>query len=131
MIKQLELEEFKKRYLFSEKRQFLFQQFMDELANIKKMCLRIRVLVFGSFIRKKKEPNDIDILINLIPTRDSVYTFMKEGMPHKHPREVDIQFSKNQYFLKNAEQAIEHFNNNPINVKDGIKIKNAVEIVDI
>ncbi len=128
-VKSLDSHDFKKKYLYNHHRKALFEYFLDELEDIKPKCIKLRVFIFGSFIRTKKEPNDIDVLINLVPNADNVYPMMKERIHTRYPDLVDIKYVKTQIFLIDAESTVRHFNENPLNVKDEIKIKRAVEII--
>jgi predicted nucleotidyltransferase len=101
------------------------------LEDIKPKCDKLRIFIFGSFITIKKEPNDIDVLINLVPNADNVYPMMKERIHTKYPDKVDIKYVKTQLFLIDAESTIKHFNENPLNIKDEIKINRAVEITGL
>lgn len=131
MIRQFDPAGFMKKYLYNHHRKTLFDYFLDELEDIKPKCEQLRIFIFGSFITIKKKPNDIDVLINLVPNADNVYPMMKERIHTKYPDKVDIKYVKTQLFLIDAESTIKHFNENPLNIKDEIKIKRAVEITGL
>ncbi|MFC1670192.1 DUF6932 family protein [Spirochaetota bacterium] len=131
MIRKFILAEFKEKYSCNEHRSEIHNMFIEDLKCIKSQCKQIRVLVFGSYITKKENPKDIDILISLIPNADNLYCIMKNGLKQNYPDFVDVQFNKTQYWLKETEALLNYFNNNPLNVKKGIRIKDAIEISDI
>lgn len=130
-VKKLDIDEFARCYATNERRRDLFKKFIEELQLVRSQCSRLRVIVFGSYITNKEEPNDIDLMISLIPDQDHVFDFMTDGMQQKNDDEVDIQYQKAEYFLKNAQQLVDFFNENPLNKKNGIQIENCVEIKDI
>lgn len=127
----MKLSAFKKQYAFNKHRRFLYNLFIEDLHLIKSQCKYLRVLVFGSYITHKQKPHDIDLMLGLIPCQDCVYNIMKNGLQQEHPKEIDIQYKKTQYFLKDAKGLVTFFNSNPLNKKKGIYIKKAVEIVEI
>jgi len=130
MIERINFREFCFRYAFNEHRKKLLRLLVEDLDVIKGQCDRLRVLIFGSYISFKKNPKDIDILLALIPNRDSVYAIMKSGLRRKHPGTVDVQFNKAQRFMKDADSLIRNFNENPLNKRKGIVINDAVELTD-
>ncbi len=131
MIKKITLKEFKKRYLLNNYRKRLFKHLLEELENISGKCKCYKFLIFGSYITRKKEPNDIDVLISLIPEKDYVYSISKDGLQSEFFDEIDIHFMKSQYFIKDVDGLLDFFNENPLNKNKGISIKRAVEIVDL
>lgn len=130
-VKQLDIREFNKKYLYNRHRKTLFEYFLEELEDIRPKCEKLKIFIFGSFIRSKKEPNDIDVLLNLVPNADNVYPMMKERIHTRYPDKVDIKYVKTQLFLNDGECTVRHFNENPLNIKDEIKIKSAVEIIGL
>lgn len=130
-IKKLNIDEFAEQYVTNERRRILFEKLLEELQLIRSQCRRFRVIVFGSFITNKEKPNDIDLMISIIPDQDHIFDFMTDGMQQKNDDEVDIQYQKAEYFLKNAQQLVDFFNENPLNKKNGIQIQNCVEIKDV
>ena len=130
-IRQLDLDGFSEAYVTTERRKHLFDKFLEDLRVIKSQCSCMRIIVFGSFITSKKEPNDIDLMISLIPESEYVYDFMTDGLWQKNRDEVDVQYQRAEYFLKDAQQMVAFFNENPINKEKGVRIAKCVELIDI
>ncbi|OHD64344.1 MAG: hypothetical protein A2176_01785 [Spirochaetes bacterium RBG_13_51_14] len=131
MIKKYTLEQFCSRFAYNKQRKLLCDMFIEELALIQSQCEKWRVLVFGSYITRRKNPNDIDVLLSLIPNVECVYSVITRGLRQKHPRCVDVHYYKTQHYIKDADGLLKHFNNNPINELQGVFIKKAVEITGI
>lgn len=127
-ITPLTLLQFKKKYCFSRTRADLFDKLTAELDNIGEQIEKMRILVFGSFLSEKEEPSDIDIIISLVPNRDSMYMFMTDGLYRLYPEEIDIQYNRHELLLDSAEHLIQVFNKNPFNKKQGITIEECVEL---
>jgi predicted nucleotidyltransferase len=130
-IIKLNLQEFFETYVTNEKRNSLFDKLLEDLQVIKFQCSCMRIIVFGSYITPKLEPNDIDLMISLVPESDYVYDFMTDGLWQKNRKEIDIQYQKAEYFLKDAQQLVVFFNENPLNKEKGICITECVELVDV
>ncbi len=130
-IKKLNLQEFLDAYVTNEKRKRLFDKFLEDLQVIKSQCSCMRIIVFGSYITSKLEPNDIDLMISLIPESEYVYDLMTDGLWQKNRKEIDIQYQKAEYFLKDAQQLVVFFNENPLNKEKGICITECVELIDV
>lgn len=131
MIKKITIDEFARKFSYNERRKYLYDLFVEEMESIQSQCSQLRVLVFGSYITSKKNPQDIDVLISLIACEESVYTIWKDGLQQKHPKEVDLNYYKTQQYIKDADGLLEHFNKNPKNELQGIAIKKAIEILDL
>jgi predicted nucleotidyltransferase len=130
-VKKLNLQEFFEAYVTNEKRKCLFDKLLEDLQVIKSQCSCLRIIIFGSYITPKLEPNDIDLMISLIPESEYVYDFMTGGLWQKNRKEIDIQYQKAEYFLKDAHQLVVFFNENPFNKEKGICITECIELLDI
>lgn len=130
-VRQLDMHSFFEAYVTTERRKYLFDKFLEDLQVIKSQCNCLRIIIFGSYITSKTEPNDIDLMISLIPESEYVYDFMTDGLRQKNRNEVDVQYQKAEYFLKDAQQLIAFFNENPINKEKGICITECIELIDI
>lgn len=130
-IRQLDLDDFSEAYVTTDRRKYLFDKFLEDLRVIKSQCSCMRIIVFGSYITSKSEPNDIDLMISLIPGSEYVYDFMTDGLWQKNRNEVDVQYQRAEYFLKDAQQLVAFFNENPINREKGICITECVELIDV
>jgi predicted nucleotidyltransferase len=122
--------DFRERFAGNERRRYLYDLFMEELALIRSQCSIVRVLVFGSYITDKEEPRDIDLLLSLIAGKDCVYEVWTKGLRLNHPDEVDVHYYKTQLYIKDAEGLLRHFNSNPKNELYGIAINDAAEITE-
>ncbi len=129
MVPQYTIPEFEKKFCFNKYRQELFDLLIDELFSIDSQCKSYRILIFGSFLTRKKRPNDIDLLICIIPTSECVYKMMKSGLEKCHPEKIDIKYIRRQMVNKGADDLIKYFNDNPFNKKEDIHIEKAVELV--
>ncbi len=127
-IQVMTLPEFKAAYARGRRRAELYEKLLEELDNLREQCNSFHIIVFGSYITDKKEPGDIDLMISLIPRQDCVYDIIINGLRRIHEKEIDIQYQKAQYYLKNTRQLVDYFNSNPLNRKEEIKIFRAVEL---
>jgi hypothetical protein len=130
MITHYTLDEFRDAFASSDRRKYLYGLFLEEMELIRSQCAVVRVLVFGSYITAKEEPNDIDLLIALIADSDSVYEVWTRGLRRAHPDEVDVHYYKTQVYVNDAEGLLRHFNANPKNELYGIAIRDAAEITE-
>jgi predicted nucleotidyltransferase len=130
-VKKLNLQEFLETYVTNGKRRCLFDKLLEDLQVIKSQCSCMRIIVFGSYITSKLEPNDIDLMISLIPESEYVYDLMTDGLWQKNRKEIDIQYQKAEYFLKDAHQLVVFFNENPLNKEQGICITECIELIDV
>ena len=128
-ITTMTLEEFRTAYAINDRRRHLIDELLEELKVIARQCRKFSIIVFGSYITDKDEPDDIDVLISLLPKKECVFAIMKEGIEKEHQKEVDIQFQRGEYYTKSAESLIDFFNENPFNLKKGIRIRKAVELL--
>ncbi|HDP80470.1 MAG TPA: hypothetical protein ENN21_06465 [Spirochaetes bacterium] len=127
----MDIKEFRGRFVFTKRREELLRLFLDEMKTVRSQCERVRVLVFGSFITGKEEPADMDVLLSILPNRDNVYRLYTSTLEREHPREIDVQYVKSTWRLRTAESLLAFFNRNPINVKKGVRVTEAVELTGL
>lgn len=129
-IREMTIKEFRAKFVTNTHRAGLFKCFQVELKKLREQCKEYRMIVFGSFLTKKKKPGDIDLIISLIPDKNCVYSIMTQGLDREYCEEIDIMYHKAEYFLMSAEQLITYFNENPRNFNKFIALTEAVELVD-
>ncbi|MFW5808477.1 MAG: DUF6932 family protein [Spirochaetota bacterium] len=129
MIHHYSINEFSRKFCFNRYRRELFSLFCEEMQNILRQSSQLRILVFGSFITKKERPSDIDVLISIIPTRESSYRMLKKGLARIHKKRIDVKYSRHQMILESCESLINTFNTNKLNKEKKISIDQAVEVV--
>ncbi len=128
-ITTMTLKEFRTTYAINDRRRHLIKELLGELEVIARQCRKFSIIVFGSYISDKDEPGDIDVLISLLPKKNCVYALLKKGLEKEHEKEVDIQFQRGEYYTRSAESLVDYFNENPLNLKKGIRIRRAVELL--
>lgn len=130
-IEKLDIIQVREKYGSNEWRRELVQKLEQELAYIRQQVDELVVLIFGSFITDEPNPNDVDLFISFIPSKDKVADILKHGLDRLHPDLIDIQYRKLEYDLFTAEELVEYFNNNPLNFKEGISLDRVIELVDV
>ncbi|MTJ94016.1 MAG: hypothetical protein F8N36_14335 [Desulfovibrio sp.] len=110
--------EFRRRYGTTERRRYLLAALDREIANLLSFGTRIQIFVFGSFLTKKPEPGDIDLLVRgHANTPFAPYNSVCPG-----DIQVKSSFSVMGSRSYSRSEIVEKFNGDHKNVKNGIFI---------
>jgi predicted nucleotidyltransferase len=127
MNNKLSIQEFKNEYSFNEYRETMISSFEDYLDYLKSIFKNFKVVIFGSFITEKEDPNDIDILVFGSLNNKGKSDILSQGGKLKKYDYIHSKFQTTNDVIE-TNQMICKFNNEPTNVESGISIKNYIEI---
>lgn len=121
-IRPCSLDEFEAEYAWSGRRKELFDKLTAEIDNFRTQTKQLKVYVFGSYLRRTKQPGDVDILVSYEPA----------GFPPRltrlHPDDIQVLTDARIDLLKPAvlaskEEMVHRFNTSKKNVEEGIAIR--------
>ena len=128
----MEIQKFKSEFVFNTHRQEMYANFEEYLEYLKSIFEFVTIIVFGSFITEKEQPNDIDILVFGNPNKKG-WNEIDERLKINRGLSLDTKEFINTKFEIilspiDADCMINQFNNQENNKQKGIEIKNYIEI---
>lgn len=129
------LTEFKTRFGTNETRCGLLKELEVFLQALAQNFQNFRVLVYGSFISKKPEPGDIDVMVHTFATPKDLGFSKFKKLQELASENVDVftldlhmSFGSPETPL-DAELMVEKFNAREAHIAKGIRCINAIELV--
>ncbi len=124
------MEEFRKTYAVNSHRNRIFLEFLDYANAVNEYLSPYLLLVYGSFISEKENPNDIDILLHGFVKTRKLRKFDIRMLLSKNSIHVtnDISALMQETKLMTARELVEWFESGEENKAKGIKVGEWVQI---
>jgi predicted nucleotidyltransferase len=102
---------FESKYVTNEIRASIYDEFLIYLTTIKQYLSTYTLIIFGSFVTNKKDPNDIDLLLHgyvndFMLSSFKIEKLQSHGMIHV---KLEISAKKNDFKLRNNQELIRWF----------------------
>jgi predicted nucleotidyltransferase len=115
------LEEFAAEYARTSRRKELFDKLTAEIDNFRTQTKQMKVYVFGSYLRRKREPGDVDLMVSYEPAG------FPPQLTRMHPDDLQVLSVARIDLIKpvalaSKEEMVHEFNTSKNNVRDGITI---------
>lgn len=115
------LDEFRAEYAWNSRRKELLDKLTAEIDNFRTQTKQMKVYVFGSYLRRTRQPGDVDILVSYQPAG------FQPRLTRLHPDDIQVLTDARIDLLKpvvlaSKEEMVHKFNTSKNNVRDGITI---------
>jgi predicted nucleotidyltransferase len=99
----------------------LFGKLVEEINSIRQQSKQFRVFVFGSYLRGKRNPGDVDVLLSYEPAS------FPPRLKRIHPNDIQIMSNARTAIghpavLDSKKDIIRDFNKSPDNLRKGIAL---------
>ena len=106
----ISLEELGNKYATSTQRKELFGHLCEEIQDWKEHTTALKVWVYGSFITREGEPNDIDVLASCVGF----------SLKERH-KDVHVRYEVSER-VRSKQETVDWFNAHPYNIEKGIRL---------
>jgi hypothetical protein len=121
----LTLMQLEETYAWNDRRRELLGKLKEELAQITRCSTGYRAVLYGSYLTKKTDPGDIDLII-AYDRRMGAKNCGSMEFPFLHKGDIQIKLSERQGYttpLPSAESLVLEFNEFPTNASKDIRIE--------
>ena len=126
----MNMEEFRQTYVVNSHRNKIFLELLDYANVVNQYLFPYLLLVYGSFISEKENPNDIDILLHGFVKTRKIREFDIRALLSQNSVHVtnDISALMLETKLMTASELVEWFESGDENKAKGIKVGEWVQI---